>query len=453
MTDIRLLLTNDFFGSFATQRTSWGALPGGVALRATVDQLRDGSAVSAWVDVGDFAGGGPLAPATDGELSWAAAASLGFDAAIPGNHEFDFGDAPVQAWARRVDFPLIGADTELQVLDPIFCNHWTISAPNGRTAAIIGMNLAERRGRTVWDRAGDLDTAAARVQDVAKSLRGDVDHVLLAIHEGVPKSGSRTDTRFSDRLDCFCGSLRDHVDAILGAHTLMQHVGEIAGVPYIQPWALGVEVGILDIDADGIQLHSQRVSAPGDGHLGWDGPGAATLADLAAQVVGVLERPLTDPASPGADLLGEAVTAGLLACTNADVALTTTIEVGCGQVPLDGIKSYLPAGPVTEADVLRALPWPAGTRGDEVWAAELTAEEVATLTQGLDVAIPTDVPCHRALRRPGRAEGVTVVSSNYVRNAQQMLRRDVDWTPTSVGLRDGLRAFLTHPDLALRRSS
>jgi 2',3'-cyclic-nucleotide 2'-phosphodiesterase (5'-nucleotidase family) len=96
MPDIRLLLTNDFFGSFATQVTSWGTLPGGDALRAEVDRLREGARASAWVDVGDFAGGGPLAPATDGELSWAAAAKLGFDAAIPGNHEFDLGAARLE---------------------------------------------------------------------------------------------------------------------------------------------------------------------------------------------------------------------------------------------------------------------------------------------------------------------------------------------------------------------
>ena len=31
------------------------------------------------------------------------------------------------------------------------------------------------------------------------------------------------------------------------------------------------------------------------------------------------------------------------------------------QAPMDGVLSYLPAGPVTEADVLRLYPWPDAT--------------------------------------------------------------------------------------------
>jgi hypothetical protein len=31
------------------------------------------------------------------------------------------------------------------------------------------------------------------------------------------------------------------------------------------------------------------------------------------------------------------------------------------QAPMDGVLSYMPAGPVTEADVLRLYPWPDAT--------------------------------------------------------------------------------------------
>lgn len=442
MSNIRLLLTNDFFGSFAMQRTSWGALPGGTALRRQVDALREDAAIAAWLDAGDFAGGGPLAPLSDGELSWAGVSELGIDLAVPGNHEFDFGDNPVLSWAARVGFPLLAADAELQQLSSVFHDHWIITAPNGRTLAVIGLNVAERRGRTVWDRAGDLDTAAAQALAVIAELPADVDHIVVAVHDGVPKSFGYGPFDAGPRLSGFCAALRGKVDAVIGGHTLMHHIGEIAGVPYIQPWALGAEVGILDIDETGVRLDGVMVQPPADGELGWHGIGSETITELSARIIADIPRALTDPVSAGSDCLGTAVTSGLLAVTDADVALTTTIEVGCGQVPLDGIKTYLPAGAVSEADVYRALPWPGGTRGDETWAAELTTEEVATLTRGLDIAIPTGVPCHRSLRRENHATGTTLVSSNYIRNARRMLTRDIDWRPTGVGLRDGLRAYL-----------
>lgn len=445
MADIRFLLTNDFFGAFARKVTSWGALPGGDALKAEVSRLRGEAASSVWLDVGDFAGGGPLSPATEHELSWAAAGELGFDAAVPGNHEFDYGDAPVLAWANKVGFPLIAADKPLVAMGTTFKPYHVFESATGRTVAIIGINFAERRGRTVWDRAGDLGAAAELVIESAAALRGSVDHIIAAIHDGVPEA--ENGIVGGTRMHGFCTAVRGHVDAVLGAHTLMRHVGEIAGVPYIQPWALGTEIGILDIGDDGtITLHCSMVpttSPTGPNDHGWSGTGAGVIAELSAQTVGHLPEPLAEPAVNGFGSFADAVTAGMLAVTGADVALTTTIEVGCGQVPLDGIKTYIPAGPVTEADVIRALPWPGGTRGDELWMAELTADEVEALTSlGLDVAIPTGKPSYRALRKDLRPYGLTVLSSNYVRNIHRAFSRDVTWTPTSVGLRDAFRAYL-----------
>ncbi|WP_131770198.1 metallophosphoesterase [Candidatus Protofrankia californiensis] len=453
MSDIRLLLTNDFFGSFARQPTSWGTLPGGAALRRRIDTLREDAGTAVWLDAGDVAGGGPLAPVSDGELSWAGALELGIDLAVPGNHEFDFGDTPVLTWAARSNLPLVAADEELQQLSPLFHERWMITAPSGRTLAVVGINLAERRGRTVWDRAGDLDAGAKRALAVIAELPDDVDHVVVVVHDGVPESSGQGSFDAGPRMSGFCAALRGTVDAVVGGHTLMRHIGEIAGVPYIQPWALGVEVGVLDIDELGVHLDAVGVAPPPEGELGWRGTGSRTIAELASRVIANIHRPLTDPATPQSEALGAAVTHGLLAITDADVALTTTIEVGCGQLPIDGIKTYLPAGPITEADVYRALPWPGGTRGDEMWAAELTTDEVAMLSRGLDIAIPTGVSCHRALRKEDHASGVTLVSSNYVRNARRMLKRDVEWWPAGVGLRDGLRAYLGTGAAAARTAS
>ncbi|MCL2611696.1 MAG: metallophosphoesterase [Nocardioidaceae bacterium] len=445
MIDIRLLLTNDFFGSFARQTTSWGSIPGGDALRAEVDRLRTEVQKSVWLDVGDFAGGGPLSPATEQEMGWAAALELGFDAAVPGNHEFDYGDLPALAWSRRARFPLIAADRELLGLGDVFVPYRIFDGATGRRTAVIGINCAERRGRTVWDRAGDLEAAAERVLAHAAKLQTEADHILVAIHEGVPKSGDSPAP--GERLNVFCATIRGHVDAVLGAHTLQRHVGDIAGVPYIQPWALGVEIGILDIHDDGrTELGGSIVpttSDKADTSTGWSGPGSALLNELTSEIVGHIDRPLAEPTVAGTASFADAVTRGMLAVTGADVALSTTIELGCGQVPLDGVKTYLPAGPVTAADVIRSLPWPTGTRGDELWLAQLDENDVERLTRlGLDIAIPTGVPSYRALRDQNRPYGRTVLSSNYVRNARRLLGRDVEWTPTGFGLRDAFRAWL-----------
>src|SRR5215472_3520176 len=105
-TPLRLLLTNDIFGSFFTEPTSWGSVAGGDALVATIDRLREGATTAAWIDGGDFSAGGPLDPASDGVLGWQAAAALPINAAVPGNHEFDYGDAAAAKSMAQLPYPL-----------------------------------------------------------------------------------------------------------------------------------------------------------------------------------------------------------------------------------------------------------------------------------------------------------------------------------------------------------
>ena len=57
--DLRIVCTNDFLSSLVAHATSYGRLPGGHALRQTVERLREGQP-TIWADAGDFSHGGPL---------------------------------------------------------------------------------------------------------------------------------------------------------------------------------------------------------------------------------------------------------------------------------------------------------------------------------------------------------------------------------------------------------
>lgn len=447
MPDIRLLLTNDLFGAFFPQPVSWGKLPGGHALTRTVDRLREGARTSAWIDGGDFSGGGPLAPASDGTLGWAAAATLGIDAAVPGNHEFDYGDDVMAAESELLPFPLLAADLRempesagaaaARVRD-----HFVVSAAGGRSVAVVGLCLPERRGQLVYDTPSDLQAAASRARKLADTLRPDVDHVVVVMHEGIgiypglPLPGPTVRTvQALEPVRDFCLAVAGSVDAVVGGHTLGRWVGDLGGIPFVQPWALGVEIGILDFGADGVTAGAQPV--PTAWSRTWTGPGAALDAELRQQVVGALDEPLATPSLNGAPSLAQAVAEGLLGLVAADVVLVQPIDVGCSQVPLDGRMGFLAAGPVTEADILRILPW-AAPAGDEVHVGELTPSEVDILATGF--AVP-GVPIGLA-RRSGAAGGTVAVAGNYVARASRLLERAVEWTPTGAGQRAGLRAFL-----------
>ena len=85
---VRVVATHDFCCAYPPSPTSFGSLPGGEGLRRTVDALREQGPIIR-VDAGDFAAPGALATLSGGEAGFAAAADLGIDVGVVGNHEFE----------------------------------------------------------------------------------------------------------------------------------------------------------------------------------------------------------------------------------------------------------------------------------------------------------------------------------------------------------------------------
>jgi hypothetical protein len=170
-------------------------------------------------------------------------------------------------------------------------------------------------------------------------------------------------------MAALCARLRGSVDLVLGGHTLNCFAGELAGVPFLQPWAFGSQVGVADLHAGGrVDVGFVDVGPPRP----WTGPGAAAQATLEAEVVGHLERPLAW--AVGRDTsLPEAIGAGVL---RADDRLGR-VFVGPGdmrnQPARDGVHAFLPAGDVSLAEVLRLTPF-CGARS--AWGGRLVAAEV-----------------------------------------------------------------------------
>lgn len=444
---LRIITTNDIFGGFFPVPTSYGHLPGGHALAATVDRLRDQAGAAYWIDAGDFSGGGPLAPASRATQSWAAADTLGIDMAVPGNHEFDYADEAFAALAGKHSLPLMSTDLR---------DHASVSSRPGLDiaastvleaaglppVAVLGLTFPERRGLDVYDVPADHDRGVGRVREAATRLRADgAGCVVLVMHEGVPAAPSPADSavggQFS-RIRTLCGALRDAVDVIIGGHTCAHHLGDIDGMPFLQPWSYGAEVGLLDIDSQGIHLGT--VSVRSRDSRPWTGPGTALYQQLSSEIVGQLQRPLATPATPDTGDLRDAVASGLVRLAAADVALVHASDVGCVQPAVDGCFAYLPSGSVTEADVLRILPWAVGDFGDAVYTAALTGSEVDALIAGFT----SEDGLRPGLARRGSG-GMTLVARNYLDKARRLLGRDHDWQPAGIGQRDGLRHYLTHP--------
>ncbi|MGI8781948.1 MAG: hypothetical protein ACR2L8_17585 [Solirubrobacteraceae bacterium] len=242
---MRILTTNDFVGSFHPQATSYGRLPGAAALQATVDDLRTQAGGGFWIDTGDLAQGSALGALSDGVWPFLSLRELSIDIGVAGNHELDWGAAHLRRWSAELPFGLLAANLRLNLPAT------RMLSADGRAVGVIGLSLpampAMHPGVTahpdpvgmVVEHATELRTQGAR-------------HVVLALHDGVDAlPGAEAVTVVTERMQALCDHLRGSVDLVLGGHTLTCYAGSLAGVPFLQPWAFGSQVGVADLHDDG----------------------------------------------------------------------------------------------------------------------------------------------------------------------------------------------------------
>ena len=108
------------------------------------------------------------------------------------------------------------------------------------------------------------------------------------------------------------------------------------------------------------------------------------------------------------------------------------------QAPVDGVLSYLPAGPVTEADVLRLYPWP-----DVTVVGEMGEEELRKVAQA-PWPWPWSVWGFDAVDRSDRGTAtLAVLEGDAVAHVERALGRRVEWRRTGVGLREAVGRALS----------
>ncbi|CAH1652879.1 2',3'-cyclic-nucleotide 2'-phosphodiesterase (5'-nucleotidase family) [Chelatococcus asaccharovorans] len=436
---VRILSTHDFFGSFATIPTSYGSLAGGEGLRSAARTLKTRAAL--WIDSGDLTQGGPLTVATQGRGGLAAAGELGIDVSVVGNHDLDFGAAFLQAHVADLRCPML-------------CSNVAIGLPqtamlptSAGTVGVIGLthhNLHAMRFWTVAD-TSRMPTPDDQLDVDVPAIAGELRHqgadvVVALVHDGVDWSFRANgryivdEVMFADR----CRSWRGAIDLIIAGHTLGRFFGEIEGTPVMQPWPLGAEIAVIDLD-----LATGRALAPPRGVLveargQWRGTGADIIAEAAADHLGDLDRPLY-ARSGGPMPLADFLAAAIADVTDADV---TFAYATCGQPTLDGIFAYLENGPVSRLQLLQLVPY-------------TTFDVVVTEVD------PIELETIRALVRP-RPQSRTTAWGQHVRQANHrceilrlattrgaaqrvisdMIGRELRWQPSGRTLFDGVRSIL-----------
>jgi hypothetical protein len=437
---IRLLTTHDFFGSFAVVPTSYGSLPGGESLRATVDAFRAGRS-AIWVDSGDFSQGGALSLATSGAGGFKAARELGFDVSVVGNHDLDFGQDFLGRHAEDLNFPLLSANVNLGLPATTI-----IPTPDG-DVGIIGLthhNLASmaswsinpsRSMPQVDDQIGfDVVGAAGELRRAGASL------VICVCHDGVDWHFNSAGDYIAHPDAFFARCLPWHVDVdvIVAGHTLGRYFGRLKNTPIVQPWPLGSELAVVDIEVSqhGLQTHLDSVViSPGEQ---WRGSGSDVIHAAETEILGHLNQPLEARAHGPAPLAKFVANAASIV-SDVDVTLAYTT---CGQPTIDGVFSYLGAGSVSRLQMLQIVPYTDFT----IVTTEIARNE---LDQVLALTKPRPQDRTTAWGSFGEPKPmadnikIATLAGAGVDVIEKLLKRELRWSTDGTTLDTGIRRLLS----------
>lgn len=226
---------NDFHG-FAEPYKPYGSkeMLGGIAyLAAKVNDLRK-QRPSLLLSAGDMIQGNNWANLFQGESVIELMNTMGFDAMVAGNHEFDFGQEILKQRISEARFPVLGATVQgMSTLKPFI-----IREIDGVRIAIVGI-VTEDTPRSTHPRnvSGlQFHPPAEIVENCVKELHEKADVILVLSHNGYS-----ADRALAERVK--------GIDAIVGghSHTRLERPILVGKTIIVQAWEHAKALGVLDL--------------------------------------------------------------------------------------------------------------------------------------------------------------------------------------------------------------
>lgn len=238
---VSIIFTNDVHSAIdASEGSALGYA--GVAAFVEDAEAEHGKDNVTLVDAGDAMQGGLISTVTNGEANTAIMNKVGYDYAVPGNHEFDYGMDQFQLFANTLDAPYISCNfvktdsgTNQRMLDAYeIATYENIDDGNpndgddGLKVAFVGITtpetLTSSTPTTFQDSQGNYiygfcaDNLAATVQDAVDSAKNaGADYVIVVGHLGKDyvKSGwSSTDIiQNTTDIDAFIADINNQYAA------------------------------------------------------------------------------------------------------------------------------------------------------------------------------------------------------------------------------------------------
>jgi len=335
------------------------------------------------VDAGDAVQGDVIGTLSEGGYIIDIMNELGYDVAVPGNHEFDYGMERFLSLTEEAEFPYISANFLNAEGDTVFAPYQLLEA-EGVTLAFVGLctpktftkstptYFQDGSGRFIYDfcqgeNGQELYDAAQSAIDSARAAGAD--YVIGIGHLGIdPGSSPWTATEVIANTHGFDAFLDGHSHSVF-SETVQDAAGE--DVVFAQTGTKLAHIGKLTISPDGTVTHENiavdTVSADEE-TTGFLAGITARFEELQNQVVARTEVELTVNGPDGKRAVRNAETNLGDLCAD---AYRIMLGADVGFVNGGGIRESIPAGDITYGDIIKVHPF-----GNEMCLAEVTGQQL-----------------------------------------------------------------------------
>jgi 2',3'-cyclic-nucleotide 2'-phosphodiesterase/3'-nucleotidase len=360
-----ILSTNDEHGGLRPIEYSWSNRPAGgaEAIAAYVNDVRETSPCPVFLfSGGDLMQGTLMSNLTGGRATIDVMNEIGYDAAALGNHEFDWGIQTLQDRMRQARFPILSANTyeKGSNLHPAWVEPYRILERDGVRIGVIGATTRSTPATTHPDSVAGLEfRSIAETLDlyIPRVRVEGVDFLVIVMHAGgfchdAEGSEPRCDGEAMDEL----AQTSAPFDYVVTGHTHNRVDDMIHGAPVVQSYAnmSAIGRGRLTRHASG-EVVAELIAIDAvypDSTARVDAVTALVdryekeAEDVALASVATLADPL-DKQYRGASTLGRLIADAQRATTGADVAIMNN----------GGIRTNLPAGPISYGELFRVQPF------------------------------------------------------------------------------------------------
>ncbi|GIP29662.1 metallophosphatase [Paenibacillus sp. J23TS9] len=371
---ITILHTNDMHARAVASSPEMGF----AKVTGIFNQYRSQNPDTLTLDAGDALHGTPFATLVRGESIVKVMNEMGYDAMVPGNHEFNYGWNRLVELSQMLKFPMLSSNVKKSDGSDLF-KPYTIKEVDGVKIGIIGFSTPETAYKTSPKNVEGLKFAdpAVEAKKMVDELKGKADVIVAVGHLGEDKSSIDTSLKLVKEVPGIDVFIDGHSHTVLehglnaDNNTLIASAGEYTKY-----------VGVVDLWVDGgkvVKKEAKLVDEKQAADIKPDEKVASLVASIQKEQEPILkekvgETPVKlegsrEKARTSETNLGDLLADAMRDVSKSDVALTNG----------GGIRASIEAGTITKGDIVTVLPF-----GNQIVQLKVTGEDiVAALENGV----------------------------------------------------------------------